>query len=132
MIGKPPKILVIDDKEPFRDFLREVLEERGYRVMTASGVEQGLKTMARAAVDLVITDMMMPGMRGSELVAHVRNSGSKIKILAMTGHPAGDAALAASEAYNVDAVMYKPFSAKEIVVVVQGLLLRNWDMIRAI
>jgi DNA-binding response OmpR family regulator len=125
-------VLIIDDEEQFRGFLQDVLGERGYRVITAAGVEQGLDIMSGTAVDLVITDMMMPDIRGSELVAHLRNNGSKVKILAMTGHPAGDAALAASESYNVDAVMYKPFSAKEIVAVVQGLLLRDKDTIRAI
>jgi two-component system response regulator RegX3 len=123
-------LLVIDDEEPFRDFLQGVLEDRGYRVITADSVEQGLRAMACSAVDLVITDMMMPDMRGSELVALLRNKGSKIKILAMTGHPAGDAALAASEAFRVDGVMYKPFSAKEIVAVVQGLLLRKRGGVR--
>jgi DNA-binding response OmpR family regulator len=125
-------VLVIDDEEPYREFLHNALEDQGYRVIVAASAKQGLKAMAGAAIDLVITDMMMPDMRGSELVAYLRNHGSKVKILAMTGHPAGEAALAASEAFDVDGVLYKPFTAKEIISVIEGLLLRNKDAIRAI
>jgi len=125
MNNKRKTVLIIDDEEQFRGFLQDVLKERGYRVLAAAGVEQGIKAMAETVVDLVITDMMMPDIRGSELVAHLRNNGSKVKILAMTGHPAGDAALAAAEAFSVDGVLFKPFSAKDIVAMVHGLLMHR-------
>jgi CheY-like chemotaxis protein len=62
-----PFILVVDDSEDMRHLLREVLEPRGYEVETAASCGRALTLMTDRVPDLVITDLMMPGMSGFSL-----------------------------------------------------------------
>lgn len=61
------RILVVDDSEDMRDLLREVLERRGHEVETAGSSGRALGIMRDRVPDLVITDLMMPGMSGFAL-----------------------------------------------------------------
>ncbi len=62
-----PHVLVVDDSADMRALLREVLEPRGFEVETASSSGRALTLMTRRVPDLVITDLMMPGMSGFSL-----------------------------------------------------------------
>jgi CheY-like chemotaxis protein len=62
-----PRILVVDDSEDMRTLLREVLELQGYEVVTAGSSGRALTLMTQRRPDLVITDLMMPGMSGFSL-----------------------------------------------------------------
>lgn len=62
-----PLVLVVDDSEDMRHLLREVLVARGYEVVTAGSSGRALTIMTRRVPDLVITDLMMPGMSGFSL-----------------------------------------------------------------
>jgi CheY-like chemotaxis protein len=62
-----PLVLVVDDSEDMRQLLREVLATRGYEVVTAGSSGRALTLMMRRVPDLVITDLMMPGMSGFSL-----------------------------------------------------------------
>jgi CheY-like chemotaxis protein len=62
-----PLVLVVDDAEDMRHLLREVLAARGYEVATAGSSGRALTIMTRRVPDLVITDLMMPGMSGFSL-----------------------------------------------------------------
>lgn len=62
-----PFILVVDDSADMRTLLREVLEPRGYEVQTAGSSGSALSLMNQRVPDLVITDLMMPGMSGFSL-----------------------------------------------------------------
>ena len=61
------RILLVEDDETFRDFLQTVLEDEGYEVLTAGDGLAGLRSLQREQVDLVITDLKMPGKSGLEL-----------------------------------------------------------------
>jgi two-component system cell cycle sensor histidine kinase/response regulator CckA len=62
-------VLVVDDEEPLRRYLARVMEDEGYRVLTAGGGLEALAVIEQSPtkVDLVITDVLMPGMSGIEL-----------------------------------------------------------------
>jgi CheY-like chemotaxis protein len=62
-----PLVLVVDDSAAMRELLREVLESRGHEVITAGSSGRALTLMTRRVPDLVITDLMMPGMSGFSL-----------------------------------------------------------------
>lgn len=62
-----PLVLVVDDSDDMRELLREVLESRGHEVITAGSSGRALTLMMRRVPDLVITDLMMPGMSGFSL-----------------------------------------------------------------
>ena len=66
-VAARPLVLVVDDSEDMRDLLHEVLSMRGYEVVTAGSSGRALTLMTRRVPDLVITDLMMPGMSGFSL-----------------------------------------------------------------
>jgi CheY-like chemotaxis protein len=85
------KILVVDDEEPILRIVREVLESRGHTVLTAPDGRRALETMATESVDLLISDVTMPVMRGPDLAATVRRLHPGMPVVLMSGseRPAG-------------------------------------------
>ena len=68
LAGEPgPTVLVVDDEELVRTFLTRVLGGAGYRVISASSGEEAMAILASTAIDLVVTDIRMPGMDGRDL-----------------------------------------------------------------
>src|SRR5579859_5801993 len=86
-------ILVVDDDWSYRNMLRLILEGRGYVVLEAADGEEGLTLYEQHKPDVVITDMIMPGVEGAELIAEIRKRGDKVGIIAVSG---------AGVFYNVD------------------------------
>ncbi|MFH1237320.1 MAG: response regulator [Candidatus Aenigmatarchaeota archaeon] len=66
------KILVVDDEESLRELVSAVLEHEGYAVNTASDGEDCLKKLKTMSPDLILLDMMMPGMSGREVCDKIR------------------------------------------------------------
>lgn len=66
------RILVVDDDPAIRTLLREILDLEGYRVVEASGGEDGLRKIRRARFDLILLDIMMPGTSGHDVLEKVR------------------------------------------------------------
>jgi CheY-like chemotaxis protein len=79
-------VLVVDDEEPVRKFVDRVLRDAGYQTATAS---DGPEALARAeelgALDILVTDMMMPKMSGDELAQRMRELRPAVKVLYLTG-----------------------------------------------
>jgi CheY-like chemotaxis protein len=67
-------LLVVDDSEINRDMLRRRLERKGYRVITAENGEQALELVSREAIDLVLLDVMMPGLSGLDVLRILRQT----------------------------------------------------------
>jgi CheY-like chemotaxis protein len=67
-------LLVVDDSEINRDMLRRRLERKGYRVITAENGEQALELVSREAIDLVLLDVMMPGLSGLDVLRILRKT----------------------------------------------------------
>jgi len=65
--SKPAKILIVDDIPANIDVLRKFLALEGYRIAFATSGEKALKTIERAKPDLVLLDIMMPGMEGYQV-----------------------------------------------------------------
>jgi CheY-like chemotaxis protein len=103
---KGPVVLVVDDEAIVRNFIRRVLVSVGYEVMTASSGEEAIALLESTSVDLVITDIRMPGMDG-------RGLGKLISKLALA-----PPVLYASASDNPPAGSYylaKPFSAPDLI-----------------
>ncbi len=72
MNGRPPlDILVVEDDRDMRDFIREILVEQGYRVVTAGNGQEALDRLAETALPIVVSDLKMPVMGGEELLAEI-------------------------------------------------------------
>jgi DNA-binding response OmpR family regulator len=119
---KQPSILVVDDEEPFREFLQDALDEAGYCVTGVPDAETGLTLALTRRFDLALIDMGLPGMRGSEMIEKLRFAGFTGPIVAITGMPDGDASLAVAETFSATLVLYKPIAPRRLVEAIQILL----------
>src|SRR3989304_5505975 len=79
-------ILLVDDQQNFIELLARQLREcdKNYCIMTAGNGNEALKALESAHVDLVITDLKMPGMDGFELVSHIKNKYPAIPVMVMS------------------------------------------------
>ncbi len=110
----PTRVLLIDDQEDIRELATVVLEMDGeFSVMTAAGGEEGIAAAKSSAPDLILLDVMMPEMSGTEVFAHLRadSSTQKIPVVFLTGRADRDSkALLESGAAGVIAKPFNPSS----------------------
>ncbi|GAB6093861.1 response regulator [Desulfatiferula olefinivorans] len=78
-------ILIIDDDTQLCAMLKQLLERRGYQVITAADGDEGLALYAREGARLVITDLIMPVREGIETIAELIKSSPDVTIFAMSG-----------------------------------------------
>jgi len=83
--GRRGRVLVVEDEAYVRESLREVLRERGYEVLEAGGVPEAMAVLARASVDVVLTDFRLPGSDGLALVKQVQALSTQIPVVVLTG-----------------------------------------------
>jgi DNA-binding NtrC family response regulator len=79
------RILIIDDDEYVRDVLRQMLERGGYEVDEACSGDDGVRIFSEQRQDLVITDILMPGMGGVQTIMELRLLSPEVKIIAISG-----------------------------------------------
>jgi len=79
-------ILVIDDEKNIREGLGEYLRMDGYNVLLAADGKEGAQVLERGEIDLVLTDLRMPGMSGSELLRLVVSKYPSVPVIVLTGH----------------------------------------------
>ena len=103
------KILVVDDVEEIRQLLFNLLEFEEYHVELASNAEEALEKIQEADFDLIISDIMMPGMDGFELLKKIRTMGVETAVIFITGYGSVDAAVEAIKLGVVDYIE-KPFN----------------------
>lgn len=115
------RILVVDDELSMREFISILLEREGYEVLTAADAATALERLAASPVDLVISDVQMPGLNGLELLAKIRSSCPDTAVLLVTAYSTAEQAV---EAMKLGAYDYlaKPFKVEEIKVLVRNAL----------
>lgn len=118
--GPQPKILVVDDEEPVRELLRDILESEGCRVYLAPGGREALSLFAVQQFDGIFTDVGMPGMSGWELAHAIRQSNETVPIAVITGWGSAVGSDEQKQA-RVDWVVTKPFRAERISELVQDI-----------
>ncbi len=84
----PATVLLVEDDDAVRAVTRRALERYGYSVLAAAGGEEALDTMERypGRIDLLLTDIMMPGMNGVEVAARVLEARPGIRVFYMSGY----------------------------------------------
>lgn len=88
-----PRVLVVDDEQNIRLTLNALLSRAGYSVTTAASGEEAVALFEREPFDLILVDLQMPGMKGMEVVAKVREAGHDAIIIVLTGHGSLDSAI---------------------------------------
>jgi DNA-binding NtrC family response regulator len=82
-----PTILVVDDDVALQDLFRITLESCGYKVQTSSNGKEGMNQLRQnAAIDLLVTDLVMPEQEGLETIVGARREFPKLKILVVSGY----------------------------------------------
>lgn len=107
------RILVIDDEEVVHQSLRRILARLDLEVEAVLTAAEGLARLERGAFDLIITDLMMPGMSGIELLQETARRGMQIPTLMITGYPTIRTAVKALRLGAVDYIA-KPYTRKEL------------------
>ena len=107
------RILVVDDSPGTLEVLQRNLQSKGYQVFTAPGVEEAVRILEQTAVDLVITDLMMPKASGLDLVRHVRENLKNTEVMMITGYPSIGSAVDAVKT-GAEEYLAKPFTDVEL------------------
>jgi diguanylate cyclase (GGDEF)-like protein len=108
-----PTILVVDDELFFRRLYAELLGEDGYRVETVASGDEAIDRLQRGGVDLVLTDMVMPGLDGLELLRLARGIENPPEVILATGHATLETAIQALKNGARD-YLIKPFNPDEL------------------
>lgn len=115
------RILIVDDAEDMLELLRRHLEKAGFGVTAATTVPQAIDILARERIDIVVTDMRMPGISGLDLVRHVRENFRDTEILLITGYPSVGGAVEAMKTGAAD-YLPKPFTSAELLAAIDRLI----------
>jgi EAL domain-containing protein (putative c-di-GMP-specific phosphodiesterase class I) len=119
------RVLVVDDEPAMLRALSRLLEEAGHRVLTASNGHDAVRTLTSNEVDVVVSDVSMPGMNGIELLRAIRGHDPDVPVLLMTGAPSVQSAAQAVQ-YGAMRYLLKPVDANEVEeVVVQAARLHR-------
>lgn len=113
----PPRILVVDDDAMLRNLLADVLTHEGYIVDVAACGEDALARLDVQPVDLVITDVVMPGISGVDVLRNARRKFPDLDVIVMTGYASVDTAIRSIRLGAVDYIT-KPFNIEHIRVLV--------------
>jgi phosphate regulon transcriptional regulator PhoB len=119
------KILVIEDEPDIRKLVHYNLAQEHFRVLEAEDGEQGLKLIQRDKPDLVVLDLMLPGLSGMELckIIRERSETEKMPVLMLTAK-AGETDRIVGLEMGADDYLAKPFSPRELVARVRAILRR--------
>lgn len=118
------RILIIEDEAPMRTGLADVLTGEGYRALTASDGEIGLRKAAAEKPDLILLDIMMPKLDGFEVCAELRRLAMPVPVLMLTAKGQIEDRVTGLDA-GADDYLVKPFSTEELLARVRALLRRT-------
>jgi len=116
-------VLLVDDDPKIRELLRLYVERDGHRTLDAANGEVAVTTALRARPDLVVLDVMLPGLDGFE-VAHRIRAASDVPILMLTAR-SGDSDKVVGLDVGADDYVVKPFSPRELMARIRALLRRR-------
>ena len=114
-VGGTETILLVEDEESVRQLVRDTLTAKGYQVLEAENGESGMAAAARyqGKIDLVITDVVMPGMGGREMVKRLIESRPGTKVLYLSGYTE-DAIVNDGSFEKGTAFLQKPFTLQSL------------------
>jgi DNA-binding NtrC family response regulator len=117
----PSSVLIVDDELAVRTALRVNLKKAGFRVLLAETAEEGFELLQVEQVDLVLSDVKMPGAGGLELLQSIRTHWPQLPVIMMTGHGSVEDAVSAIKTGAADYII-KPISRDELLVILERTL----------
>ncbi|MCF7934790.1 MAG: response regulator [Synergistales bacterium] len=102
------RILIVDDEAEIREMLGRHFRMKGYEVTPASGGAEALQCLDKKRYEVVVSDIVMPGMKGTELLQEIRQQYPMSHVIMITGYVTLENALAAMRR-GADTCIFKPF-----------------------
>ena len=120
------RILVIDDEELIRETIRMKLEQSGHEVIEAGNGVEGLLALEQHAVDLVVTDIIMPEQEGIETIRRIRDRDPHVGIIAISGggRTRNFGFLEFAKKLGANSALSKPFTGTQLLALVEDTLER--------
>jgi DNA-binding response OmpR family regulator len=124
MFRSMARILVVEDDALLRKSVTRILAKAGHEVWETAGPQAAMSILSQTPIDVVVTDIHMPGMSGVELILQI-DQGQRPRVIAMSGggvsRRAEDALAAASDA-GAGRTLEKPFEARELIAAIEAVL----------
>jgi len=114
-------ILIVDDEQALLELASEILEDNGYKTITAAGGKEALQILETEHVDLVLTDVLMPDMNGYQLAACVLEQYSKTKVQLISGYT-DEANIGSINKKFHQNMIYKPYNYIDLLTSIRALL----------
>lgn len=113
--GFMAKVLIIEDDAATRNAIRLILSRDGYEVIEAHDGGEGLVEFTKHSPDIVITDLIMPGIGGVEVVMELKRRDPTVRIIAISGDPdLGIESLTRAKKLRADTALVKPFQGSQL------------------
>ncbi len=123
-MSRKPRLLIVEDEAAIRDGLVDVFVYHGYEIDTAEHGEDGLKKALGGNFDLVLLDVMLPGIDGFEICNRIRQQDRQQPVIMLTAKSA-DEDIVQGLTLGADDYVAKPFSVTQLVLRVQAVLRRS-------
>ncbi|AWS40415.1 response regulator transcription factor [Streptosporangium subroseum] len=120
------RVLVVEDEESFSDALSYMLRKEGFEVVVAGTGPEALETFDRTGADLVLLDLMLPGLPGTEVCRSLRQR-SNVPVIMLTAKDSEIDKVVGLE-LGADDYVTKPFSSRELVARIRAVLRRQGDV----
>jgi len=120
-----PRILVVDDEAIVRKTIQCWLEREGFEVVSTQDGREALAAVGASAIDLVIIDMVMPGLGGLEVIGALRQRMPSVPIIAMSGYMFGEPMpelIDTAQQVGVAYCLHKPFRPRHLLAAVESCL----------
>lgn len=117
------RILIVEDEESIRKFIKISLKREKFEVFEATSAEEGLQKILQETPDVVILDIMLPGMNGFELCEKLKRQNENIGIIILTAR-GQDMDIIMGLEFGADDYMVKPFNPLELIARIKSLLRR--------
>ena len=121
--GEGQRVLLVEDEPAVRRLMATVLQEHGYSVLEAPSGDDALAALADSpqSIDLLVTDVVMPGLDGPTLAARLRQGSADLRVLLVSGHPRDRLPEGIEESPDM-AFLRKPFGVRDLAQAVRDLL----------
>jgi signal transduction histidine kinase/CheY-like chemotaxis protein len=121
----PLRVLLVEDEKMVRELTKRILVGNGFSVVEAADASVALQRANEGAFDVLLTDVVLPGLSGAELVARLRERGRAFRVVYMSGYPA-DFVDSRVQLEPTDILVQKPFTAAALVAALRsGVLPRE-------
>jgi len=114
------QILLVDDNEEFLDSTRDVLDDEGYDIVTATSGEEGIELAGSQTFDVILMDIKMPGMNGVESFIEIKRCNPKVKVIMVTAYTVEDLMRQALKE-NAHTFLRKSVNMEQLLDLVEGI-----------